>query len=211
MTVWNSIGNIEISNEWQFLPLNSIYLVQLRSTVSGRKPDNLTGQLCLCDGSGVDMLTASIKTVFPAQQPEIVYFRPPYPDNWVLGAKLKSDSSTLTTQQYFYSWKINILSPSSNLISNITPSVSTTASKTTVNASTQSLILLAANSDRKGATFYNESSANLFLDLDETASLTDYTIKIKSGSYYELPFSYIGDISGIWDGSQGYVQVRELT
>ena len=88
---------------------------------------------------------------------------------------------------------------------------STTSTPATVAASTTSAVLLAANSARKGATIWNNSNNNLFIDLGPTASAATYSARLISGGYYELPFQYTGAISGIWDGTNGNCFVRELT
>lgn len=88
---------------------------------------------------------------------------------------------------------------------------STIATATSIASATTSTSLLAANSNRKGVTILNNSTANLFVELGSTASTTAYTVKINSGGYYEVPFNYVGAISGIWDNANGNALVRELT
>jgi hypothetical protein len=91
-----------------------------------------------------------------------------------------------------------------------TPLTSTTVTASSVSSSTTSNTILAANISRKGATVWNNSTANLNLELGATASLTAYTVKIAAGGYYELPFGYNGVISGIWDAVNGSALVREF-
>jgi hypothetical protein len=73
--------------------------------------------------------------------------------------------------------------------------------------------LLAANANRKGAVFMNDSTANLFLGLTSAAvSQTSYTVKILAGGYFELPWPvYTGQVNGIWDAATGAVRITELT
>lgn len=80
-----------------------------------------------------------------------------------------------------------------------------------VNASASSVQLLALNTNRSGATFYNDSTANLYLATAATASTTVYKVKIPSQGYYELPKSPIwgGIVSGVWDSATGSVKVTE--
>jgi len=84
------------------------------------------------------------------------------------------------------------------------------ATPTVVAASTASVTLLAANPIRKGATIFNNGSANLFLDFGAAASLTAFLVKVGAFAYYEVPYSYTGMISGIWDAISGSAEVREL-
>lgn len=79
-----------------------------------------------------------------------------------------------------------------------------------VEASTTSILILAANPDRKGVTIWNHGASNLFIELGTKAALTAFAVKITPGSYYELPFGYSGRISGIWDVANGFAFVREF-
>lgn len=113
-------------------------------------------------------------------------------------------------------WKINLYSgelamPLYNPVSvTVTPSTSSTATPTSVTASATSVTVLAANSSRKGATIWNSSTATLYLDLDSSASSTDYASKLDPGGYYEVPFGYTGIVSGIWSAANGSALVREF-
>lgn len=89
--------------------------------------------------------------------------------------------------------------------------VSSTVTPTPVNAAATNTPLLAANSNRKGATIWNESTATLFIELGGTASLTAYTAQVLGGGYYEVPYGYTGAIAGIWSAANGKALVREFT
>lgn len=71
----------------------------------------------------------------------------------------------------------------------------------------------AANTHRLGATVWNDSETNIFLKLGVTASLIDYTVKIRPGAYYEVPYNYIAQIDGLWDvfDPSGAARLTELT
>lgn len=86
-----------------------------------------------------------------------------------------------------------------------------TAALTSVGASITSVSLLAANADRAGATFYNESTSVLYLAYGATASATAYTVAIPASGYYELPApAYTGAISGIWVAANGNARITEV-
>jgi hypothetical protein len=95
----------------------------------------------------------------------------------------------------------------------VTISIPTSSSSTssTIASATTSSTILAANSNRKGCTIWNDSTANLFIDFDAEASTTDYAVKISAGGYFEMPFNYTGVVGGIWDAANGNARVRELT
>lgn len=89
---------------------------------------------------------------------------------------------------------------------------STTTAITSVSSSASSVQLLASNSSRKMATFYNSSTSILFLKLGTTASSSSYTLQMAPGSYYELPArQYTGEIDGIWASVNGAVLITELS
>lgn len=92
-----------------------------------------------------------------------------------------------------------------------------TGTITSVGDEVASTTVLAANANRKGATFYNDSTATLYLALaNATASTTTYTVQIPNNGYYELPVCdggvYTGIVVGIWaSDAGGSVRVTELT
>lgn len=87
-----------------------------------------------------------------------------------------------------------------------------TGASSSVADSATSVTLLSSNSNRKGATFYNDSTATLYLKCGSTASSTSFTVVMAARSYYELPFKYTGVIDGIWSSAAGgYVRITEFT
>jgi hypothetical protein len=89
-----------------------------------------------------------------------------------------------------------------------------TGTNTSVADNAASVTILASNTARLGATVYNDSSATLYLILGSTAaSTTNYTCKIVSSGYYEVPFGYTGQLTGIWasDPGDGAARVTEIT
>lgn len=96
------------------------------------------------------------------------------------------------------------------LVSTSGASVSTTATVTSVSSSASSVQLLASTSTREMASFYNNSTAVLYLKMGTTASATDFTVEIPSETLYELPFPcYTGRIDGIWASANGACLVTE--
>jgi hypothetical protein len=89
-----------------------------------------------------------------------------------------------------------------------------TGTNTSVADNAASVTILASNTSRIGATVYNDSSAVLYLLLGSTsASTTNYTVRIANGGYYEVPFGYTGQLTGIWasDPGDGAARVTEIT
>jgi hypothetical protein len=89
-----------------------------------------------------------------------------------------------------------------------------TGANTSVADNAASTTILASNTARLGATVYNDSSATLYLLLGSTAaSTTNYTCRVASMGYYEVPFGYTGQLTGIWasDPNDGSARVTEIT
>jgi len=93
----------------------------------------------------------------------------------------------------------------------VSPAAVTNDAFTNVAAAAADTAILAANASRVGATIYNDSTANCYLKLGTGASTTSFTAKMGSGSYYEVPFGYVGAINGYWDAANGYARVTEFT
>ncbi|WP_017317115.1 hypothetical protein [Mastigocladopsis repens] len=88
---------------------------------------------------------------------------------------------------------------------------STKVTATNITASPNSVILLKANQNRKGATIWNECPVTLYIDLTDRVALNAFTTKLMPGSYYELPFGYTGSIAGMWEvAAEGFALIREF-
>lgn len=87
-----------------------------------------------------------------------------------------------------------------------------TATTTSVADSASSTDLLASNSARLGAAVFNDSSADLYINLTDAASTSDFTIKLEQGDYWEVPFGFTGKLTGIWaSDAGGSAKVTEYT
>lgn len=85
-----------------------------------------------------------------------------------------------------------------------------TAALTQVTGVTSSVTILAANTARKEALIFNNSTANLFVAFTGTAATTAFTVKLAADASYVLPSPlYKGIISGIWDAANGTAQITE--
>jgi hypothetical protein len=112
-----------------------------------------------------------------------------------------------------YPWRQATVSATGALAT--APPPSATATESGVAASASSVTVLAANTLRKGAAITNDqASATLFLRLSATAATAasgGYTVMLPGGAYYEVPFGYTGQITGIWAAATGFANVTELT
>jgi hypothetical protein len=86
----------------------------------------------------------------------------------------------------------------------------TTILTATVASTTGSQLLIGGNSKRTALTIFNDSTANLYVDLGKAPTFTDYAVKIAGGGYYELPCNYTGTINGLWDTANGNAKVRDF-
>lgn len=91
--------------------------------------------------------------------------------------------------------------------------VSTMTTVTSVPSAVASVLILAANASRLGASIFNDSNNRLFLKLNPAAaSAASYTVKVEAQDYFEVPFRYVGDITGIWAPNvSGAALVTEYT
>ena len=90
----------------------------------------------------------------------------------------------------------------SNTVQTTTATVAGAATNTT---------LLAANWARKGAAVVNDSGAILYLKCGATSSTTDYTVKMFPDAYFEVPFGYLGIITGTWASATGNARITEFS
>lgn len=87
-----------------------------------------------------------------------------------------------------------------------------TSSVTSVASSASSVSLLASNANRRAATIYNDSSADLYVKFGATASSSSFTVKMAANSYFEFPQPcYTGAVDGIWGSATGAARLTELT
>lgn len=86
-----------------------------------------------------------------------------------------------------------------------------TGTNSSVTASVTAVTLLASNGPRRGATVYNDSTSPLKLSLGSVVTASSFTLIVAGGGYYEVPFGYRGDITGLWSAAIGAARVTELT
>lgn len=94
----------------------------------------------------------------------------------------------------------------------VSPTVSTSATTTTFAADDLGVLILAATPTRTGGTIYNSGPNTVFICFSNTASTTDFIVDMAVGSYYELPFGYVGDVSAICNAAEtANLTVSELS
>lgn len=86
-----------------------------------------------------------------------------------------------------------------------------TSEVASVASSASNTTLLPANTNRLGATVYNDSTQVLYLKLGATATTSSYTVQLGANDYVEIPFGYTGIIDGIWAAANGNARVSEFT
>lgn len=90
---------------------------------------------------------------------------------------------------------------------------SETATETSVADTASSTTILAANTRRRGAVIVNDSTARLYLRAgSDAASTTDYTVSLGQHDYWEIPYGFLGAVTGIWasDPNTGAARVTEF-
>jgi hypothetical protein len=79
-----------------------------------------------------------------------------------------------------------------------------------IEAATRSTSLMRLNPDRKGLTVYNKSQSNLYIDFDDSVSITNFMVLIPPSGYWESPNACTDDLFGIWETAEGVALVREF-
>lgn len=93
------------------------------------------------------------------------------------------------------------------LVRQATSSSATTAN---VSGSASSVTCLASNTARRGATIFNDSTAQLYLKYGATASTSSFTVRVEGGGFYALSEAdYNGVIDCIWSSATGAARVTE--
>lgn len=126
----------------------------------------------------------------------------------IIGKKADTTASETVTYNIWASTGGGSNSPASNV--NVVGG--STGTPSNVASSASSVTILAANSSRLGATIYNDSTQVLYLLLGSgTASSSNYSVQLVGGAYYEVPFNFKGQLTGIWASASGNARVTELT
>jgi len=90
----------------------------------------------------------------------------------------------------------------------------TSSSLSTLTGSNAGFIALPENSTRRGATFFSPDSntGKWYAQLGGIPTTSSWTVVIKPGWYYEVPFNFQGDIGVVSDvsGSASTLNVTEL-
>lgn len=205
--VWTELTTLSLTRTWRFTPPSNAVWFRFTQNIA---PYDLRFQVCQQDA---DSTLLEPDLVLSGFDKRLLYL--PIPP--VLATPRKLGLRIQNKAPIIPNWKVLIevsdatmpLANPSNV--NVNMPTASAAAATAVPAATSSTSLLAANSSRKGATIWNNSTAVLYVELGSTASATAYTAKLESGGYYEVPYSYTGAISGIWSAANGNALVRELT
>lgn len=90
--------------------------------------------------------------------------------------------------------------------------VAASSTVTSVAASVTNVTLLVANSNRKGAVFYNDSTSACYLKLGTTASNISFTQLMQANSTFIIDSQpiYTGRVDAIWVSANGAMRVTEL-
>ena len=80
-----------------------------------------------------------------------------------------------------------------------------------VQSAVSGIVLLAANTNRKGVTIFNDSTARLFVNVNATYNAALYAFAIEPGATYNMDERYSGEIMGQWSLVNGRALVTEFT
>jgi hypothetical protein len=90
--------------------------------------------------------------------------------------------------------------------------VCSTATKTNVTSVITSTTILAANTARRGALIFNDSTALLYLSYGTgTASTTSFSVRVAAGALFVIDTTlWTGAITGIWAAANGAARVTDI-
>jgi hypothetical protein len=91
------------------------------------------------------------------------------------------------------------------------PQNTATVSSVAGSATAVTLFAAGAGNDAAARTIFNDSTALLYVKFGATASVTDYTVQIPPGGYYEAPAPvYDGLVTGIWAAATGNARLTQV-
>lgn len=198
---WKYLTTLNLTANWNFTPVTSGTLFRFQYPLATSIGVLIAQAQTL--SNTVELWEVQEATAKP--ELEILYFEKPV---FFSQRKLAIKSTAKFQPKSPWTVRIEVWSmPLSRALSILT---TTSATPSSVTASTTSTPLLAANPNRKGATFWNTSSSTLFIEMGQTASASAYAVQVGPGDYYELPYNYNGAVSGIWGAANGACLVREF-
>lgn len=211
---WELLTSIPLTSDWSYTPvIDPAYSFFRFTHINPQLPARIECCQAQINNLGSNLEIFSNRFLVVRQDTEIFRIEcPPFFDQRRIAVRLQSalDASV--------SWNLSIerfVMPLSRNVSDLIRSTSVSATKVT--ASTAQVDLLASNPARLGATVWNSSGSNLFLDLGNASDSAayggepDHAVRLKSQDYYEIPFGYTGKIVGLWDGTDGVAHIREFT
>lgn len=139
---------------------------------------------------------------------EMIYFPHPIPVPYQLEFRAKISSEIKI-------WKLvgelNQMATTNPIVFPEAPK-STNSNVSSIAASIESQIAIAANANRKGATLTNASSGKCYIACFSVANSANYVSELQPGGHYELdPTNYTGNISVIWpEAASGSLLVTEF-
>jgi hypothetical protein len=105
-----------------------------------------------------------------------------------------------------------ILTPINSEITSNIPTGATTSTSSSIASSSSNILLLASNTDRAGATIYNDSTSILYVKLGTGCTTSSFTCQLPPCSYYEVPTPvFQGEIDGFWATINGNARITEMS
>jgi hypothetical protein len=163
----------------------------------------MADNIAVTPGSGATIATDEVTRNAASEHQQIVKLS--------LGAEGAFDM-LLDSGQQTSANSLPVVLPSDQIVA-MQPTRGGTAAVTAVAASGSSTTLLSAESDRLGASIFNDADQACFVKFGATASSTSFTVKIAVNGYFEFPQPvYTGVVDAIWENSpSGNARITELT
>ena len=203
-----SIGQIKLGNSWAFTPVIAGEWLRFKHTNAPFSPIGWMAQAELVPGSNLHNFYGITRLNGLVPYETINCLTPLVFVNRKLAFRQEiQESNNWTVEIEVYTMPLN------------NPTVAYNHTSTAINSDVipvpqnvnNAVVLAQANSSRKGISLWNNSTGNIYVNLDDVPTLTDFTVKLVPGGYYEIPFGYTGQVQGLWDAAGGNgVLVKEF-
>lgn len=206
--VWTQLARLPLTRAWLYTPNTDGVWFRFSQEAP---PYDVRFEVAQSDG---ESFWTEPDMVLSGYEKRLIYLPCPA----VMSSPRKLGIRVETSQPVLRDWTLSIEvsdqeMPINNPVSvSVTTPVATAVAAVTVTAATASTELVAAASSRKGLTVFNNSTARLYLDHDAAVTVSDFTVFLEPGGFYEVPREYAAlQLSGIWAAANGNALVRSFS
>lgn len=212
--MWQPLATIALTTEWQYTTVTDAIYFRIRNLSTNTSEKGYLAQVYEDDGIKDIFLG---RTIYPFLQGEIIAL--PYPlipngNARLIGLrKSKRNGNNINNP---WTLQLDYMPLSLTELPN-TSMTSNSAVETVVAASTSPVVILAANTARKGFSIYNTSNSPLYIkfgaygnNATQANAIGTSSVRIPPNGVYECPINYTGVIGGVFQTTNGNAQIAEF-